>query len=161
MDSGIYPKAWCHGFTVPIFKHGKAEPANHRSITIKNSLNELFSLCIQKQTKDILEKENILSLPLAGFGKNHRTTDYIFILFSQINKSVKKGKYLYGVIHIWRPWKLSNFQPPAPSPPSSIYVQNSSTPSTLDVHFGNQLVLFAQHENVNKLWNSNRTVHVK
>ena len=38
-----------------------------------------------------------------------------------------------GTIHIWRPWKLSNFQDPPPS--LSTYVQNSSTPLTLDVQF--------------------------
>ena len=37
------------------------------------------------------------------------------------------------MIHIWRPWKLPNFQKPLP--PLPIYVQNSSTPLTLDVQF--------------------------
>ena len=46
---------------------------------------------------------------------------------------------------------------------TSMKIVQFSTPRPLApvVHFGNQLVLFAQHENVNKLWNSNRTVHVK
>ena len=42
------------------------------------------------------------------------------------------------MIHIWRPWKLSNFQdspPPLSIPTLSIFVQNSSTPFTLDVLF--------------------------
>ena len=37
------------------------------------------------------------------------------------------------MIHIWRPWKLSNFQDPLP--PLSIYIQNSSISLTLDVEF--------------------------
>ena len=37
------------------------------------------------------------------------------------------------MIHIWRPWKLSNFQDPPPL--LSIYVQNSPTPLTLDAQF--------------------------
>ena len=37
------------------------------------------------------------------------------------------------MIHIWRPWKLSNFQDHPP--PLSIYIQNSSTPLTWDVQF--------------------------
>ena len=37
------------------------------------------------------------------------------------------------MIHIWRPWKVSNFEDTAPS--LSIYVRNSSTPLTLDVQF--------------------------
>ena len=37
------------------------------------------------------------------------------------------------MIHMWRPWKLSNFQDSPP--PMSIYVRNSFTPLTLDVQF--------------------------
>ena len=37
------------------------------------------------------------------------------------------------MIHIWRPWKLFNFQDPPP--PLSICVQASSTPLTLEVKF--------------------------
>ena len=37
------------------------------------------------------------------------------------------------MMHIWHPRKLSNFQDP--TPPLSIYVQNSSTPLTFDVQF--------------------------
>ena len=38
-----------------------------------------------------------------------------------------------GTIHIWRPWKLCNFQDP--HPPLSIYVQIFPPPLTLDVQF--------------------------
>ena len=62
-----------------------------------------------------------------------------------------------GMIHIWRPWKLCNLQDPPR--PLSIYIQNFSTPWTLDVNFKwtplpTLLTLF------NILWNNNRTVHV-
>ena len=40
---------------------------------------------------------------------------------------------VFGMMHIWCPWKLSNFQDPLP--PLSINVQNSSIPLTLDVQF--------------------------
>ena len=111
------------------------------------------------------------------------------------------------MIHIWRPWKLSNFQDPhTPSYPStskilpppwpwtsnfkwtSPPISNESLTVCLFVAlyfcvcscpkisrtvffiyillifwvliFCNQPVLFAQLENVNKLWKSNRTVQV-
>ena len=38
-----------------------------------------------------------------------------------------------GMIHIWCPWKLSNFQDPPPT--LSIYVQDSSTLLTSDIQF--------------------------
>ena len=37
------------------------------------------------------------------------------------------------MVHVWRPWKLSNFQDPLP--PLPIYVQNSSTPLNLNLQF--------------------------
>ena len=85
-----------NGHFVPIFEHGnKAETANYRSITINDSLSQLFIVCIQKQVEELLEKENILPPPQAGFRKSHRLTNYIFTLISLINKSVKKGIYPY------------------------------------------------------------------
>ena len=39
------------------------------------------------------------------------------------------------MIHIWRPWKISNFREPPPLIPLSIYVQTYSTPLTLHVQF--------------------------
>ena len=42
-------------------------------------------------------------------------------------------QFLFGMIDMCRPWKLSSFQDL--SPPSSIYVHNSSTPLTSDVQF--------------------------
>ena len=38
-----------------------------------------------------------------------------------------------GTIHIWQPWKLTNFQDPPP--PLSTNIHNSSAPLTLDVQF--------------------------
>ena len=37
------------------------------------------------------------------------------------------------MVHVWRPWKLSNFQDPLPH--LLIYVQNSSTPLNLNLQF--------------------------
>ena len=111
------------------------------------------------------------------------------------------------MIHIWRPWKLSNFQDlPTPSYPSTSKIlpppwpwtsnfKRTSLPISKEslticffvalyfcvcscskisrsiffvnilltfwiLTFCNQPALFAQLENVNKLWKSNRTVQV-
>ena len=63
--------------------------------------------------------------------------------------------FLLGMIHIWRPWKLSNFQDPPP--PLSINVQNSSIPLTLDVQFQTnplpvQMITNQLKENVIQGW---------
>ena len=56
--------------------------------------------------------------------------------------------------HIWRPWKLSNFQDPPTT--LSIYVQNSSTPLTLDVQFQTtpplQMITNQLKENIIQDW---------
>ena len=60
------------------------------------------------------------------------------------------------MIHIWRPWKLSIFQDPPPPPLLSIYVQNSSTPLTLDVQFQTnphlQMITIQLKENIIQGW---------
>ena len=59
-----------------------------------------------------------------------------------------------GMIHIRRPWKLANFQ--EPPLPLSIYVQNSSTPLTLEVQFQTkpplQLINNQLKENIIQVW---------
>ena len=58
------------------------------------------------------------------------------------------------MIHMWRPWKLSNFQDPPP--PLSIYFQNSSTPLALDVQFQTkpplQMITNQLKENIIQGW---------
>ena len=62
--------------------------------------------------------------------------------------------FVYGMIHIWCPWKLSNFQ----NPPHhlSIYVQNSFIPLSLDVQFQMnpplQIIINQLKENIIKGW---------
>ena len=53
------------------------------------------------------------------------------------------------MMHIKRPWKLSNFQDPPP--PLSIYVQNSSIPLILEVQFQANSPLFSKWWPINQL----------
>ena len=55
----------------------------------------------------------------------NRTSRTIFSFISYFSRQLWQG-----MAHIWRPWKLSNFQD---RHLLSIYVQNSSTPLTLDI----------------------------
>ena len=59
-----------------------------------------------------------------------------------------------GMIHIWRPWKLSNFQDPPTS--LSFYVQYSSTPLTLDIQFQTnpplQIIINQLKQNIIQGW---------
>ena len=71
------------------------------------------------------------------FGPKISTQNRIFALcYCNFMKKVTKTFQL-GMIHIWRPWKLPNFQDHPP--PLSIYVQISSNPLTLDVQFQTNL----------------------
>ena len=81
----------------------------------------------------------------------------------------------YEIIHIWSPWKLSNFHEPSPFtcpfmckiilPPAhwswtSNFTQTCPHYSHFYYSFCKQPVLFVQLENIHKLWNNNCTVHL-
>ena len=53
--------------------------------------------------------------------------------FGYVKTISKQEVTLIGMIHIWRPWKLSSFKDP--SPPFFINVQNSTILLTLDFQF--------------------------
>lgn len=120
LETEIVPKQWSHGFIVPIQKSGSKPTAeNQRGLTILCTLGKVFTKLINSRIVTFLEDNNILSEVQAGFRKDHRTTDNIFILKSLIDKYVKNGKkklYL-GFIdfqkafdNVWHPGLLYKLQ---------------------------------------------------
>ena len=80
-----------------IHKSGsKYDPNNYRGITLTSCLGKLFSTVLYKRIEGQLELNNILVKEQAGFRKNHRTTDHIFVIRSLIKKVIKSGSYLYS-----------------------------------------------------------------
>ena len=82
------------------------------------------------------------------FSKTHSLIKWVIFWISKFKF------FTLGMIHIWHPWKLSNFEDP--QPPLSIYVQNSYTPLTLDINFKQtpslQMITNQIRENIIQGW---------
>lgn len=97
-STGLYPEEWKNGISIPIHKKGDPfNPSNYRGITLTNNLGKLFCKIINSRISSFLEKNDILLREQAGFRKNYRTTDQIFILKNIVDDIIKtKNGRLYG-----------------------------------------------------------------
>ena len=81
IDTEIYPKEWCEGHVIPIYKSGsKSDPANYRPITIGSCLGKVFSTILNDRICSFLEENNVISNVQIGFLKGHRTSDHVLLL---------------------------------------------------------------------------------
>ena len=96
LQSGLFPSEWNYGLLLPIHKGDDSTDANnYRGITLNSCLGKLFCTVLYQRLSPLLEKENIYCKEQAGFRKNMRTTDHIFLLKSIVKKYTKQNKYLY------------------------------------------------------------------
>ena len=96
LKSGIFPEEWNYGLIRPIHKGlDKHDANNYRGITLNSCLGKLFCTIFYNRLNPLLEKENIYCKEQAGFRKDHRTTDHIFLLREIIKKYTTKNKILY------------------------------------------------------------------
>ncbi len=96
LHSGIYPTKWKGGLIVNIFKSGnRSDPSNYRGITLTSVLGKLLSSIINNRLVNLLDERKLMSEFQAGFRKDHRTTDHIFVLHKTMNFYKDKGKNLY------------------------------------------------------------------
>ena len=80
VDKGIYPKSWCNGVIVPIFKKGDRSYAeNYRGITLINVVAKIFSTLLQNRISKWCKDENIFNQEQFGFRDKISTVDCIFI----------------------------------------------------------------------------------
>ena len=93
LDSGKFPSKWKEGIVIPIHKNGsQVDPNNYRGITLSSCLGKLFCHVLNNRINSELESKSFLKQEQAGFRKNHRTSDHIFILRTIIDKYVLKSK---------------------------------------------------------------------
>ena len=87
-DKGIYPRSWCSGVIVPIFKKGDRSCAkNYRGITLINVVAKIFSTLLRNRINKWCEDENIFNQAQFGFRDERSTVEYIifylyFILYN-------------------------------------------------------------------------------
>jgi hypothetical protein len=76
-----FPKDWCKGFIIPIFKSGdEMNPSNYRGITISSCFGKVFTGIMNQRLVTFASSQNIFVDEQIGFMKNCRTADHIFVL---------------------------------------------------------------------------------
>ena len=97
INTECIPNQWKLGYIVPIFKKGQTDdPANYRGISIISCLGKLFSSILSKRLISHMEESKGFSMYQAGFMKNKRTSDHIFVVKSIIEEAKSRGTPIYG-----------------------------------------------------------------
>lgn len=100
LKTGQFPDSWTEGILIPIHKQGNsADPNNYRGITLNSCLGKLFCHVLNERISKFLDDKSFIGREQAGFRKNHRTSDQIFILKTIIDKYIHKngkGNKLYA-----------------------------------------------------------------
>jgi len=95
--SGKFPQTWSKSYIVPIFKSGRKDDTNnYRGISISSCLGKLFTSVLNKRLSSFLEENKILKPNQAGFRKNYRTSDNIFVLKTLISKYTQSRNQLFA-----------------------------------------------------------------
>ena len=77
----LFPLSWTEGIIIPIHKQGSStDPNNYRGITLNSCLGKLFCHVLNTRISNDLENRSYLIKEQAGFRKNFRTSDQLFIL---------------------------------------------------------------------------------
>ena len=93
---GDYPTVWCEGIISPLHKKGDtAVPDNYRKITVLCSVGKLFESILNGRLYFKNEATACDDPFQAGFMKDSRTLDNIFILYSLIMKQKVLKKPLF------------------------------------------------------------------
>ena len=90
------PQSWCSGVIHPIFKSGDAnDPGNYRGITVTSVLAKLFAMVLEARMSNWAEGHDLRAEGQAGFRKDYRTSDNIFIMQTLIANARRAKKKLY------------------------------------------------------------------
>ena len=92
LKTGQFPSSWTEDIIVPIHKQGsQGDPNNYRGITLNSCLGKLFCHVLNERITNHLEGRSFIGKEQAGFRKNHRTSDQVFILKTIIDKYIHKS----------------------------------------------------------------------
>ena len=98
--AGKFPHSWTQGIIVPVHKQGsKFDANNYRGITLSSCFGKLFCHILNDRISQYLDNISFLKPEQAGFRKNFRTTDHIYVLKTIIDKYVfnsTKGGKIYA-----------------------------------------------------------------
>lgn len=91
-----YPKCWTVGLITPIFKKGNPfDCGNYRGITVGVALGKVYAAVLNNRLSDWVEKHQWRAKAQAGFRKDFRCSDNLFILRTLKEKCANQRTKLY------------------------------------------------------------------
>ena len=95
LNQGV-PPAWCTGLIHPIFKTGDPDDAaNYRGITVVVILAKLYAMVLEARASGWAEHEKCRAKGQAGFRKDFRTSDQVFIIQTLMSQAKQAKRKLY------------------------------------------------------------------
>ena len=90
------PPCWCIGLIHPIYKAGdKDDPGNYRGITVVVILAKLYAMVLEARASAWAEQMKCRAKGQAGFRKDFRTTDQIFVIQTLVQQAKQAKQKLY------------------------------------------------------------------
>jgi Reverse transcriptase (RNA-dependent DNA polymerase) len=91
-----FPSSLSNAFIHPIYKKGDpTDPNNYRGISIISVISKLYASCLEKRLTTFLEFGKLRAKGQAGFRRDHRCSDQIFVLNTLREQAQKEKKPLY------------------------------------------------------------------
>ena len=95
LDRGV-PPSWCIGLIHPIYKAGdRDDPGNYRGITVVVILSQIYAMILEARATAWAEESKCRAGGQAGFRKDHRTTDQLFIIHTLLQQAAHAKRKLY------------------------------------------------------------------
>jgi hypothetical protein len=93
---GALPRAWALCGITPIHKGGDVtDPGNYRGIAVGSLLAKLYAAMLNERLMEWTERHGLRARGQAGFRRDHRTTDQVFVLRTLIERARADKKPLY------------------------------------------------------------------
>ena len=93
---GALPRAWALCGITPIHKGGDmSDPGNYRGIAVGSLLAKLYASMLNDRLMEWTERYGLRARGQAGFRKDHRTTDQVFVLRTLIERARADTQPLY------------------------------------------------------------------
>lgn len=94
---GALPRPWALCGITPIHKGGDVtDPGNYRGIAVGSLLAKLYAAVLNVRLMEWTERHDLRARGQAGFRKDHRTTDQVFVLRTLIERARADRQPLYA-----------------------------------------------------------------
>ena len=96
LDSGVYPKCWKGGITVPVHKSGSTQNLrNYRGITLMPVISKLYTRLLNNRLHKWATENGKYHPGQAGFRGGYSSSGNVFILMQMAQCYGRKRKKLY------------------------------------------------------------------